>query len=52
MPMECYDERIASAPLPTKALLRRRKSVPVQLVRFITMNVRILRMVFMAHDDS
>ena len=50
MQMECYDERIASAPLPTKQTLRRRTSVPVQLVRFVSMNVRILRMVFMAHD--
>jgi hypothetical protein len=48
--MDCYDERIATAPLPTPATLRRRKSVPVQLARFVSMNVRILRMVFMAHD--
>jgi hypothetical protein len=51
MQMECYDERIATAPLPTKQLLRRRKSIPIQLGRFVSMNVRILRMVFMAHDS-
>lgn len=38
--------RIASAPLPTGRTLRRRKSLPVQAVRFAAINLRMLKVIF------
>lgn len=35
-------ERIQRAPLPTKGTLRRRKCVPIQLVKFAIINLRIM----------
>lgn len=48
--MDNVDERIAAAPLPTAATLRRRKSLPVQLVRFALINLRMMRMVRKGHS--
>lgn len=36
---------LSAAPLPTAANLRRRRSLPTQLVRFVSFNLRIMRMV-------
>lgn len=33
------------APLPTTATLRRRRNLPLQLIRFAVFNARIMRMV-------
>jgi hypothetical protein len=49
--MECYDERIATALLPTPHTLRSRTSLPLQFVRFLVINVRMLQMVHKAHDS-
>ena len=43
--MDDADQRIAEAPLPTRATLRARRSVPYQVLRFMAFNVRMLRMV-------
>ena len=45
------DRAIQAAPLPTKRTLRRRASVPIQLVRFAVLNARMLRMVAKGHGD-
>lgn len=47
--MNPIDERIAAAPLPTPRTLRRRVSLPVQLWRFVRINLRMLQMVHKAH---
>lgn len=36
---------LSGAPLPTARTLRRRRSLPVQLVRFVVFNARIVRMI-------
>jgi hypothetical protein len=46
------DALIQMAPLPTKRTLRRRASLPVQLVRFVLLNIRMLRMVGKGHGDT
>jgi hypothetical protein len=48
--MNFNDDRIATAPLPTNKLLRQRRSIPFQLIRFIALNFKILSMVHKAHD--
>lgn len=40
---------LSKAPLPTAGTLRRRQSVPVQAVRFVVFNARIVRMVLKGH---
>jgi hypothetical protein len=47
--MNTADDRIAAAPLPTSRTLRMRSSIPLQLCRFGRINLRMLRMVRMAH---
>jgi hypothetical protein len=47
--MDTADDRIAAAPLPTARTLRRHSSIPLQLVRFGWINLRMLRMVRKAH---
>ena len=36
---------LSKAPLPTAKTLRRRRSLPYQLTRFVSFNARIMRMV-------
>jgi len=36
---------LSAAPLPTEQTLKKRQSLPIQLIRFATFNLRILRMV-------
>ncbi|CAI9403498.1 hypothetical protein [Nocardioides sp. T2.26MG-1] len=36
---------LSRAPLPTARTLRRRRSLPAQLVRFVAFNLRIVRMI-------
>ncbi len=40
---------LSKAPLPTDDTLRKRQSIPLQLVRFAAYNVRIMRMVVKGH---
>ena len=47
--MDNVDDRIALAPLPTAQTVRRRKSLPVQLVRFALINLRMIAMVRRGH---
>lgn len=47
--MDYGDERILSSPLPTARTLRLRTSIPVQLWRFLWINMRMLSMVRKAH---
>ena len=42
-------ERIADAPLPTRATLRKRQSLPVQFWRFIRINLKMTRIIFNGH---
>jgi hypothetical protein len=42
-------ERIAASPLPTPQTLRRRRSVPMQLVRFVRINLRMLKVIYAKH---
>lgn len=39
-------ERIADAPLPTRARLRMRQNVFVQFGRFISINLKMLRIIY------
>jgi len=48
--MERYDDRIETAMLPTDKTLKKRTSVPIQLVRFVSLNLRMVRMAFKAHN--
>jgi len=47
--MDDANQRIADAPLPTKATLRARSSLPYQAVRFMAFNLKMLRMVRKGH---
>ncbi len=40
---------LAGAPLPTASTLRRRSNVPFQATRFVSFNLRILRMAAKGH---
>jgi hypothetical protein len=48
--MNFNDDRLMTAPIPTKQLLRQRKSIPFQFLRFIALNFKILSMVHKAHE--
>lgn len=48
--LKCYDNRIDTAMLPTKKTLKLRTSLPFQLLRFASINIRMLQMVHKAHD--
>ncbi|QGU02489.1 hypothetical protein CKALI_08145 [Corynebacterium kalinowskii] len=43
---EPYIRNLNHAPLPTESTLKRRKSIPFQLVRFAVSNLRLALMVF------
>lgn len=47
--MSDVDERIAAAPMPTPKTLRRRTSLPLQLTRFVVINIKMVRMVLKGH---
>lgn len=40
---------LSRAPLPTESTLRKRRSLPLQAVRFLVVIVRIMRMVRKGH---
>lgn len=42
-------EQFDAAPLPTARTLRMRRSVPVQLLRFAAINLRMLRVIARGH---
>ena len=48
-PMDSIDDRIAAAPLPTPATLKQRTSIPIQLIRFAVINLRMIKMVRKGH---
>lgn len=39
-------ERIADAPLPTRATLRMRQSLAIQFWRFVRINLKMLRIIY------
>lgn len=41
---------LSKAPLPTQAMLRKRRSIPIQITRFAVFNARIMRMVLKGHS--
>ncbi len=43
-------ERIADAPLPTRATLRMRQNLLVQFWRFVRINLKMMRIVYSGHD--
>ena len=43
-------ERIADAPLPTRATLRKRQNLLVQFWRFVRINLKMMRIVYSGHD--
>jgi len=42
-------ERIADAPLPTRAKLRMRQNLLVQFWRFVRINLRMMRIIYSRH---
>jgi len=42
-------ERIADAPLPTRAKLRMRQNLLVQFWRFVRINLRMMRIIYSGH---
>lgn len=40
---------VSRAPLPTPKTLRRRQNVPLQFLRFVAFDARIMRMVLKGH---
>lgn len=42
-------ERIADAPLPTRSTLRMRRNLLVQIWRFTSINLKMMRIVFSPH---
>ena len=47
--MDTTDANIASAPLPTSKTLRARKSLMAQLVRFMAINLKMLKIIRKDH---
>ena len=47
--MENSNESIARAPLPTEKTMRMRKSLPIQVVRFIAINLKMIKMIRKGH---
>ncbi len=43
-------ERIADAPLPTRATLRKRQNLLIQFWRFARINLKMMRIIFNGHD--
>jgi len=43
------DPSIAHAPLPTRRTMRRRSSLPIQLVRFVLLNARMAMLATRGH---
>lgn len=48
-PFAAADASILAAPLPLPRTVRRRSSLPIQLWRFVLINVKIVRMVLKGH---
>lgn len=47
--MEDLNESIARAPLPTERTLKQRKSLPIQAMRFIVINMKMIKMIRKGH---
>ncbi len=41
---------LSKAPLPTRGMLRRRQNLPLQAIRFVVLNLRMMRMVRKGHS--
>jgi hypothetical protein len=49
-PFALADASMAAAPKPTAKTLRQRNSIPLQLIRFVALNLKIVRMVLKGHS--
>jgi hypothetical protein len=47
--VDTVTESIASAPLPTEKTLRRRRNLAYQAVRFLAINVKVIRIIARGH---
>ena len=47
--MDTATESIASAPLPTEKTLRRRRNLAYQAMRFLAINVKMIRIIARGH---
>jgi hypothetical protein len=47
--VDTVTESIATAPLPTEKTLRRRTSLPFQAVRFVAINLKMIRIIARGH---
>lgn len=47
--MDTVTESIASAPLPTEKTLRMRKNLPYQVLRFLAINVKMIKIIARGH---
>lgn len=47
--METVEERIASAPLPTRGTINRRTNLLMQAIRFVVINLKMIRVIFKSH---
>ena len=47
--MENSNESIARAPLPNEKTLRQRKSLSIQVLRFIAINLKMIKMIRKGH---
>ena len=47
--MDTVTESIASAPLPTEKTLKMRRNLPYQAVRFLAINVKMIRIIARGH---
>ena len=47
--MENSNESIARAPLPTEKTLKRRNSLSIQAIRFVAINLKMIKMIRKGH---
>ncbi len=47
--MDTVTESIASAPLPTEKTLRRRTNLPYQVLRFLAINIKMIKIIARGH---
>ena len=43
---------VKAAPLPTRAMLKQRRNVLIQLVRLIAINIKMIRVIWASHRPS
>jgi hypothetical protein len=47
--MEDPNQSISRAPLPTEKTLRQRRSLPLQAIRFVAINLKMIKMIRKGH---